>query len=206
MKVVAVNGSPKKAGNTAIALTAALEELKLNGIDTELLHIGSAKISGCVACGACAKTGECVFGDAQFKEWSNKLYEADGIILGSPVYYASISGTMKCFLDRLFYQSRGKFRHKVGAAVAVARRSGEITTFDELNKYFLISEMLVAPSYYWNSVHGTAPGDVLQDEEGICTIKNMAKNMAWILKMKEATKDTIVPPAPYDRIQTNFIR
>jgi multimeric flavodoxin WrbA len=206
MKVIAVNGSPKTAGNTYTAINAALEELEVNEIQTELLHIADSKITGCIDCGHCSETGECVFGDNQFKEWSDKLYKADGIIFASPVYYASMTGTMKSFLDCLFRQSQGRFRHKVGAAISISRRSGEITTFDQLNKYFLISEMIVAPSYYWNSAHGGLPGEVLEDKEGIATIKNMARNMSWILKMKEATKNNVIPPLPYERTFTNFIR
>lgn len=206
MKIIAVNGSPKKEGNTATALNIALEELNSHGIETELLHIGNEKITGCMGCGACKKTGRCAFADEKFQEWCNKLYEADGMILGSPVYYANLSGTMKCFLDRLFFSSQGRFRHKVGAALSVARRSGEICTFDALNKYFLISEMLVAPSYYWTSAHGGTPGQITEDKEGVTVIQNMARNMAWILKMKENTKDTLTPPTAVPREHTGFIR
>lgn len=206
MKVIAVNGSPREYGNTAHALKEALEELEVQGIEIEMIQIGNKKISGCIGCGACKKAKKCVFGDEEFTEICEKLYAADGIILGSPVYYASMNGTMKSFLDRLFFSSQGRFRHKVGFSVAVARRSGEICTFDELNKYFLITEMLIAPSNYWNSAHGNAQGEVMQDLEGISIIKNTAKNMAWLLKMKEETKETIPAPEQYARAHTSFIR
>lgn len=206
MKVVAINGSPNEKGNTYYALNAALEELELEGFETEILQIGKEKIVGCTGCGACKNTNYCVFGDETFKKACKTISEADGILIGSPVYYAGIAGTLKSFLDRFFNANKGDMRHKVGAAIAVSRRGGDMTTFDTINKYFLISEMIVAPSYYWNVIHGAAKGEVLQDAEGISTIKNLARNMAWILKMKEATKDSITPPSQYPRERTNFIR
>lgn len=206
MKVVAVNGSPNEKGNTYYALNMALEELQLAGIETQMLHIGNLKIEGCIACGACSKTKNCVFGDEKFHSACETIYQADAIILGSPVYYAGVSGTLKCFLDRLYYASNGRMRHKVGAAIAVSRRGGDMTTFDALNKYFLISEMIVAPSYYWNVIHGAVKGEVFEDKEGVSVIRNLARNMAWILKMQEETRDSIPAPEQYPRERTNFIR
>lgn len=206
MKVVAVNGSPHEKGNTYFALMQIKEELNAQGIDMDLIHVGNKEIRGCVGCGACKRTGVCAFADDFFKEAIEQLYNADGVIFASPVYYAGVNGTLKSFLDRCFYQSKGRMRHKVGAAVAVSRRAGDMTTVDDLQKYFLISEMIIAPSYYWNVVHGAVAGECLSDKEGISTIKNMARNMAWILKMKEATKDSIPEPEAYPREFTNFIR
>lgn len=206
MKVIAVNGSPHEKGNTYTVLCVAKQELEACGIEVEILQLGNRIIPGCRGCGACKKTGQCVFADDFFNEACEKLYAADGVIFGSPVYYAGVNGTLKSFLDRCFYQSKGRMRHKVGAAVAVSRRAGDMTTVDDLQKYFLISEMLIAPSYYWNVVHGAIPGEVLQDKEGISTVCNMARNMAWMIKMKEATQDSVEAPAAYPREFTNFIR
>jgi multimeric flavodoxin WrbA len=206
MKVIAVNGSPHEKGNTYTALCIAKQELEAQGIEVEVLQLGKLEFAGCRGCGACSKTGQCVFADDVFNEMCAKFYEADGVILGSPVYYASMNGTLKCFLDRCFYQSKGRMRHKVAAAIAVSRRAGDMTTLDDLQKYFLISEMVIAPSYYWNVIHGAKPGEVLEDKEGVSVVANMARNMAWLLKMKEATKDTVEVPEKYPREWTNFIR
>ncbi len=206
MKVIAVNGSPHEKGNTYTALCIAKQELAANGIEVEIVQLGNKAMKGCRGCGNCKKTGQCVFADEFFNEACAKLYDADGVIFGSPVYYASMNGTLKCFLDRCFYQSKGRMRHKVGAALAVSRRAGDMTTIDDLQKYFLISEMLIAPSYYWNVLHGATPGEVLEDKEGISIISNMARNMSWLLKMKEATKDSVPEPEQFPREFTNFIR
>lgn len=206
MKVIAVNGSPHEKGNTYTALCIAKQELEAQGMEVEILQIGNREIAGCRGCQACMKTGQCVFADDWFATTCDKLYDADAVILGSPVYYASINGTLKCFLDRCFYQSRGRMRHKVAAAIAVSRRAGDMTTLDDLQKYFLITEMIIAPSYYWNVIHGAKPGEVLEDKEGVSVISNMARNMAWILKMKDATKELVEVPEKYPREWTNFIR
>lgn len=206
MKVIAINGSPHEKGNTYTALCVAKQELEANGIEVEIVQLGNKEIMGCRGCGACKKTGQCAFADEFYNETCAKLYAADGVILGSPVYYAGVNGTLKSFLDRCFYQSKGRMRHKVAAALAVSRRGGDMTTVDDLQKYFLISEMIIAPSYYWNVLHGATPGQVLEDKEGISVIANMARNMAWLLKMKESTKDTIPAPEQYPREFTNFIR
>jgi multimeric flavodoxin WrbA len=205
MKVLAINGSPKPKGNTYLALKTVCDELEKQNIETEIIHVGNMDIKGCISCSRCSE-GYCHFADEKFREIVDKAYAADGLLLGSPVYYASISGTMKSFLDRLFYANGGRMRLKVGASLAVLRRSGGVTTFDQLNNYFLISEMMVAPSYYWNVIHGAAPGEVLQDAEGLCVLKNLANNMGWMLHMKEYSKDAYPIPAPADRVRTNFIR
>ncbi len=205
MKVIALNGSPKPKGNTWNTLRTVCDVLNKNDIETEILHVGNMEIRGCIACGRC-KEGYCVHSDEVLKEIVDKIYAADGLILGSPVYYAGISGTFKSFLDRLFYASHGKMRLKVGASIAIPRRSGGMTTFDQLNNFFLISEMLIAPSYYWNVIHGGRPGEVLEDTEGMAVLNNLGQNMTWMLQMREATRDTLPHPAPYPRAWMNFIR
>jgi multimeric flavodoxin WrbA len=205
MKVIAINGSPNQKGNTYLALKTVCDELEKKNIKTEILTIGNKNIKGCIACGRC-KDGHCIFYDDTLTGIADKIFAADGLLLGSPVYYAGISGTMKSFLDRLFFASQDRLRLKIGAAVAVSRRSGEVAVFDQLNHYFLISEMLVAPSYYWNVIHGGAPGEIYQDEEGISILKNLANNMAWMLQMKDFSKDSIPIPESYPRAWTNFVR
>jgi multimeric flavodoxin WrbA len=205
MKIIAINGSPKPQGNTYLSLKTVCDELNKQNIDTEIIHIGNMEIKGCISCHQC-KDGYCRFSDEALRNISEKVYEADGLLLGSPVYYAGIAGTMKSFLDRLFYPSKGLMRLKVGASLAVLRRSGGVTTFDQLNNYFLISEMMIAPSYYWNVIHGGVPGEVTQDAEGICILNNLASNMAWMLKLKEFGKEELPVPTPYERTFTNFIR
>ncbi len=205
MKVIAINGSPKPMGNTYTALKTVCDELELQGIETEILHIGNMNITGCIGCGRCSK-GHCVFSDDSLRSIVEKVYAADGLLLGSPVYYASIAGTMKSFLDRLFFPNRGRLRLKIGASIAVPRRSGGITTFDQLNNYFLISEMMITPSYYWNVIHGSAPGEVTQDGEGMSVLRNLANNMAWMIKIKEYCKEALPTPEQAPREWTNFIR
>ncbi len=205
MKVIAINGSPKPKGNTYMALKTVCDELENQGIETEILHVGNMEIKGCIGCGRC-KEGQCVFSDEQLRGIVDKVHAADGLLLGSPVYYAGIAGTMKSFLDRLFFPNRGELRLKVGASIAVPRRSGGVTTFDQLNNYFLISEMMITPSYYWNVIHGGTPGEVTQDNEGMSVLRNLANNMAWMIKVKDYCKDTIPVPDPVPREWTNFIR
>lgn len=205
MKVIAINGSPKPKGNTYLSLKTVCDELERHNIETEIIHVGNMELKGCISCQRCHE-GHCHFSDDAFRQIVDKVHAADGLIIGSPVYYASINGTMKSFLDQLFYPNEGRMRLKVGASIAVLRRSGGVTTFDQLNNYFLISEMMIAPSYYWNVIHGGAPGEVLQDAEGVCVLKNLANNMSWMLKMKEYSKEAIPEPAPVDRVWTNFIR
>ena len=206
MKIVAVNGSPKANGNTATALSVMSEVFKENNIDFEILHIGAEDIHGCIACGGCFNAGTCALNDDAFSGYVNILKEADGIVLATPIYYANIAGTMKSFLDRVFYSSGKAFYHKVGGAFVTVRRTGGIAGFDTLNHYMSITEMLIAPMPYWGVVHGRAPGEALQDEEGIAIVKRMAKNMVWLLQLKEAGKGTVEEPTPEKRPMTNFVR
>ena len=205
MKVLLINGSPKTNGNTAFALNQMAEVFAEQGIETELIQVGNQAIRGCVACGACYKTGKCVFDDL-VNEVAPKFQEADGIVLGSPVYYASANATLIAFLDRLFYSSHFDKRMKVGACVTVARRGGCSATFDELNKYFTISGMPVASSHYWNSIHGARPGEAAEDAEGIITMRNLSKNMAFLMKSIALGKETFGLPEYDKRQATNFIR
>lgn len=205
MKVLLINGSPKKEGNTFIALSEVQKTLEAEGIETELIHVGHKDIHGCIACNRCAETGKCAFNDI-VNEVAEKFKEADGIVVGSPVYYASPNGTLLSFLDRLFYSSPFDKSMKVGAAVAVARRGGTTATFDVLNKYFTISNMPVAPSQYWNSVHGRTPGEATQDGEGLQTMRQLARNMAFLIKSIQLGKEKFGLPAHEERIATHFIR
>ena len=211
MKVIAINGSPNKEGNTFHALNMVGEELIAAGIEFEILHIGNKLIRGCLACGKCFvnRDERCNTTTDDLNLWIQKMKAADGIIIGSPVHYAGIAGTMKSFLDRAFYVagSNGSlFRHKVGAAVVAVRRSGGSSTFDNLNHYLNYSEMILATSNYWNIIHGRTPGEVAQDGEGVQIMHVLGKNMAWILKMKEASKDLVEAPPKEKKVITNFIR
>lgn len=205
MKVLLINGSPRKNGNTAYALSQMAEVFAAEGVETEILHVGNQAIRGCIACGSCAKNGKCVFDDA-VNEAAPKFQEADGIVVGSPVYYASANATLVAFLDRLFYSTSFDKRMKVGASVVVARRGGCSATFDELNKYFTISGIPIASSTYWNSVHGRTPGEAEQDLEGIITVRNLAKNMTFLIKSIALGKEAYGIPQPEPRQTTNFIR
>ena len=205
MKVLLINGSPKAKGNTAFALEQMAEVFADQGIETEIIHVGNLAIRGCIACGSCYNTGKCVFDDA-VNEIAPKFEAADGIVVGSPVYYASANATLIALLDRLFYSTHFDKRMKVGAGVTVARRGGCSATFDELNKYFTISGMPVASSHYWNSIHGGKPGDAQQDAEGIATVRNLAKNMAFLIKSIALGKETYGLPEYDKRQMTNFIR
>ncbi len=204
MKVIAINGSPRANGNTYTALKKVTDVLEENGIETEIIHIGNKNIAGCKGCAACVKLGKCVQDGDCVNETALKLAEADGMLIGSPVYYAGINGTLKCFLDRVFYTSASKFRFKVGAPVVVLRRGGAIHVYDTINSYFGISEMIQVPAVYWNAVHGAAPGEAAQDAEGMQIMESIGRNMAYILKMKE--QSSVKPPEPLQKIKTNFIR
>lgn len=206
MKVLLINGSPKAKGNTAYALEQMAEVFHSEGIDTEWIQIGNQLIRGCLACGSCYKTGKCVLDD-QVNDVAAKLAEADGMVIGSPVYYASPNGTLISFLDRLFYSSGSiDKRMKVGASVVVARRGGCTASLDVLNKYFTISGMPVASSTYWNLTHGAKPGEAEQDAEGTRTVRNLAKNMAFLMRSVAMGKENIGLPQPENRVYTNFIR
>ena len=211
MKVVAFNGSPQKEGNTYHAIKIVTKELEKENIETEIIHVGNKSIRGCTACGQCIKNKneKCVLPGDEVNEWIQKMKKADGIILGSPVYYSSIAGTMKAFLDRAFYVTGVNdsiLRHKVGASVVAVRRSGGLTTFNELNNYINYSEMIMPNSNYWNVIHGTQPGEALKDEEGIQIMRVLGKNMAWCLNLVENGKGMVDEPKRENKIFTNFIR
>ncbi len=204
MKVLLVNGSPKTKGNTALALEEMVKVFAEEGIETEILHVGNKEIRGCIACGRCSKNGKCVFDD-MVNEGAEKLLECDGMVIASPVYYASANATLIAFLDRLFYSSHFDKTMKVGAAVTVARRGGCSAAFDGLNKYFTISGMPVASSQYWNSVHGGAPGDVVYDAEGLQTMRTLARNMSFLMKSIALGKEKFGLPEKEPHAWTNFI-
>ena len=205
MKVLLINGSPKVNGNTALALENMAQVFAEQGIEAEIIQVGNQPVRGCIACNGCGKTGKCVFDDV-VNEVGAKLEAADGIVVGSPVYYASANATLIAFLDRLFYSTHVNLRMKVGASVVIARRGGCSATFDELNKYFTISGMPIASSHYWNSVHGGAPGEAAEDAEGIATVRNLAKNMAFLMKSIALGKETFGLPEYDKRAFTSFIR
>lgn len=205
MKVLLVNGSPRAKGNTAAALEEMVKIFAEEGIETEVLHVGNKDIRGCIACGSCGKNGKCVFDDV-VNEFAPKFAECDGLVVASPVYYASANATLIAFLDRLFYSTNFDKTMKVGAAVAVARRGGCSATFDELNKYFTISGMPVASSQYWNSVHGGKPGEAEQDAEGMQTMRTLARNMSFLMKSIALGKEKFGLPEREPHAWTNFIR
>jgi len=205
MKVLLINGSPKKDGNTARALREMVQVFEKHGFETETVCVGDKAVRGCIACTSCYKTGKCVFDD-EVNAVAEKLRECDGMVVGSPVYYASANGTLISFLDRLFYSSRFDKTMKVGASVAVARRGGCSSTFDELNKYFTISGMPVASGQYWNSVHGKVPGDAEGDAEGLQSMRTLAENMTFLMKSIALGKEKYGLPEKETKVATNFIR
>ena len=205
MKVLLINGSPNEKGCTYTALTEVGATLGKHGIETELLYLGKKPISGCIACGKCAAAGKCVFNDA-VNEVTARLDEFAGMVVGSPVYYAGPSGQLTAFLDRLFYVNEAKMAGKLAAAVVSCRRGGASAAFDRLNKYFLISNMHVVGSQYWNQVHGFTPDDVRKDKEGLQTMRTLGENMAWLLKSIEAGRKAGVKFPEYEpRVRTHFI-
>ena len=205
MKVLLINGSPHAKGSTYTALQEMEKVFQENGIETELLHIGNQAIRGCIACGSCRKTGKCVFEDA-VNEAAAKLEQCDGMVVGSPVYYASANATLIAFLDRLFYSSHFDKTMKVGAAVVSARRGGLSATFDELNKYFTISGMPVASGQYWNSIHGNSAQEAEQDLEGLQSMRTLARNMSFLMKSIQLGKEAYGLPEKEQKVATNFIR
>lgn len=205
MKVLILNGSPRKDGNTALAINEMTAVFEKEGIEAEAINLGSMNIRGCVACGSCGKTGRCAIADV-VNEIAPKFEEADGLVVASPVYYASANATLIACLDRLFYSSHFDKTMKVGASVACARRGGCSATFDELNKYFTISGMPVASSQYWNSIHGGAKGDAQKDEEGRQTMRVLAKNMSFLMKSIALGKEKFGLPEKETHLWTNFIR
>lgn len=206
-KILLINGSPRHEGCTYTALREVADTLEKNGVETELIQIGAKPVAGCIACGKCWEKGKCVFDDDAVNRISEKLDEYDGIVVGSPVYYAGPSGQICAFLDRLFYSNGGRMAGKIGAAVVSCRRGGASAAFDRLNKYFQISNMVVASSQYWNQVHGNSPEEVRQDLEGMQTMRTLGQNIAWLVKSIEAGRNSGVPAPVYEPRQgTNFIR
>lgn len=205
MKVLLINGSPNAKGCTYTALSEVEKELHKEGIETEIIHVGNKDIRGCIACKTCYKTGKCVFNDL-VNEVKDKFEEADGLVIGSPVYYSSPNGTLLSFLDRLFYISSFDKRAKVGASVVSCRRGGNTATFDVLNKYFTISQMPVVSSRYWNMVYGNNAEQVQQDEEGLWTMRVLGKNMAFLMKCIALGKEQYGLPEKEEPKFTNFIR
>ncbi|GHU87505.1 FMN reductase [Bacteroidia bacterium] len=207
MNVLLINGSPRKSGCTYTALSEVAGQLNAQGLETTIFHIGKSHNRGCTACLSCRETGYCVFTDDKVNECIDLIKKADGVVIGSPVYYASPNGSLIAFLDRVFYSSSAKFAYKPGAAVVSCRRGGAATAFDVLNKYFTISSMPVVPSQYWNEVHGNTPDEVKQDAEGLQIMRTLGRNMAWLLKCIEFSKGTIpYPEQEAIRQRTNFIR
>ena len=205
MKVLMINGSPRVGGNTSIALKEMEQIFAAEGIETDTVQIGNKDIRGCIACGTCADKGKCVFDD-MVNETAPKFEACDGLVIASPVYYASANGTMISFLDRLFYSTPFDKSMKVGASVVVARRGGLSATFDELNKYFTICGMPVASSQYWNSIHGREPGQADMDEEGKQTMRVLARNMTFLMKCIALGRNQFGLPETEGRVWTHFLR
>ena len=201
MKVVLINGSPHRKGNTFIALSEVAGALEKEGVQTEIIQLGIKAVQGCIACNKCAELGHCVFQDTLYNQVREALQEADGIVVGSPVYYAGPNGALCALLDRVFYSCSELLAYKAGASVAVCRRGGASATFDRLNKYFTILNMPVVSSQYWNSVHGMRPGEATEDAEGLQTMRMLGRNMAWLLKGVKREER----PEPELRVMTNFI-
>ncbi len=209
MKVVAINGSPRKKGNTAHAIQLVANELEKEGIEVEVIQVGSQAYTGCTACGACTKNKDekCTLKGDDLNKAIQKIKEADGILLGSPVYFADINGTMKSFLDRAFYvaSANGKlFRHKVGASIVTVRRTGGTQALQTMNQYLQFSEMFMPSSNYWHILHGNTPGEVLKDEEGVQIARVLGKNMAFLLKAVHAKKDEL--PLGEAKVKMNLVR
>lgn len=205
MKVLMINGSPRQKGNTYTALHEMEKIFAEENIETEILHIGNKDIRGCIACGSCAEKGKCVFDDI-VNEAAKKFEECDGLVVGSPVYYASANATLVAFLTRLFYSTHFDKSMKVGAAVASARRGGLTATYDELNKFFGITGMPIASGQYWNGIHGTAPGEAEQDAEGLQMMRTLARNMTFLMKSIALGKEAYGLPEKEPFARTNFIR
>ena len=208
MKVIAINGSPHKNGNTTLALKTMTDELEKQGIETETIQIGQQNIPGCIACGHCSKSegNRCVFADDGLNEIAQKMRNADGFILGCPTYYAGIPGTMKSFLDRVFYTSSRYFRGKVATSAAVVRRAGGVDVVHQLNNYLNLAQTVIPPSQYWTIAYGRTPGEVEGDGEGMQTLRKNARSMAWLLKLIEHGKDVLPLPEDEPRVMTSFIR
>lgn len=206
MKVMLVNGSMRKDGCTYTALCEVAKALNANGVETEIYQLSGKTVVGCRGCRACKKTGACVFDDGTVNDFVKKASECDGFVFGSPVYYASASGTLVGFMDRVFYSGSKHLTYKPAAAVVSCRRAGASTTFDVINKYFTINQMPIVSSNYWNEVHGNSAQEVLQDEEGLQTMRVLGNNMAWLLKCIEQGKKQGIEPLKEQKVWTNFIR
>ncbi|NBJ66622.1 NAD(P)H-dependent oxidoreductase [Adlercreutzia caecimuris] len=209
MKVLLINGSPRMAGNTARALQEAAAALEAEGVETELVWIGNKEIRGCIACGICGKKGDnrCVFDSDPCNELIAKAAEADGFIVGSPVYYAGMAGSLRALMDRMFYAGGANFRFKPAAGVAVARRAGAVEAADQINKYFQINCQPLVSSAYWGLAYGRGPGEVAGDDEGLHTMRVLARNMAWLLKCLDAGREAgIEAPEMEPKPFTNFVR
>lgn len=208
MKVLMLNGSPHEKGCTYTALREVGGELEQAGIETEILHVGGDCVHGCMGCGACSSLGKCIWTEDKVNEAVEKMKEAHGLVVGSPVHYASAGGAVTSFLDRFFYSGGRYTAFKPAAALASARRAGTTATLDQLNKYFMISQMPVVSSQYWNMVHGSCPEDVRQDEEGMQIMRVLGRNMAWLLQSIELGKKAglACPQADKEKKRTNFIR
>lgn len=204
MKVLLICGSPRSKGNTFIALSEAASALNAGGVETEIVSIGAKAVQGCIACKKCSELGRCVFQDELYNNIYEKLPDVDGLIVGSPVYYAGPNGSLCALLDRLLYSAGRHLAYKPAASIAVCRRGGGSATFDRLNKYFTINNMPVVSSQYWNCVHGALPGEASQDAEGLQIMRTLGRNMAWLLKNLKA--GGIAIPQPEAPIKTNFIR
>lgn len=204
MKVLIINGSPRVGGNTSVAVDEMVKTFSEEGVTAEVVQIGNQTIRGCIACGSCGQNGKCVFDDA-VNEIAAKFEEADGLVLASPVYYASANATLIACLDRLFYSSHFDKSMKVGASLVCCRRGGASATFDELNKYFTISNMPVVSSQYWNSVHGSAKGQAAKDLEGLQTVRVLARNMTFLMKSIALGKEQFGLPEKEEHVWTNFI-
>lgn len=205
MKVLLINGSPNAKGNTALALGEMEAVFHAEGIETERIHVGNKAVRGCIGCRKCRQTGKCVFEDI-VNETAPKFAACDGIVVGSPVYYASANATLVAFLTRLFYSTSCDKTMKVGAAVAAARRGGLTATFDELNKFFAISGMPIASGQYWNGIHGAAPGEAEQDAEGKQQMRTLARNMSFLMKSIQLGKERYGIPEREKPTFTNFVR
>ena len=205
MKVLLINGSPNANGNTAVALAEMEKVFHEEGIETEVIHVGNKDIRGCIACRSCRRTGKCVFDDL-VNETAEKFAACDGLVLGSPVYYAAANATLMAYAQRLFYSTSFDKRMKVGASVVVARRGGLSSTYDEMNKFFGISGMPIAAGQYWNSLHGGAPGEVEQDPEGMQGMRTLARNMAFLMKSIALGREAYGLPEAEKTIYTNFVR
>ena len=206
MHVLMINGSPHEKGCTYTALSEVAGQLEREGVQTEIVHIGHRPIHACTACHHCFETGYCVFKDDPVNTCIDLLRAADGIVVGSPVYYAGPNGVLTCLLDRMFFGKSAAYAYKPGAAVFSLRRGGASASFDRLNKYFTIANMPVVPSQYWNAVHGTTPDEVRQDLEGLQIMRTLARNMAWLLKCIDTAKGTVPYPEVEPQVTTNFVR